>query len=327
MRHFYLYTICFILLVYSILAGFVLKIPIYKYNKETKLWDLKNFEDIVKYSMSHDDSKEKMEMNFKGSNKVGSKNVQWFFFVEYTISESINAKKYNLWVDRDQNVGNVTIWNDDKILYILFKTNTWFLEETNIMIMREKPVGDILISSFPYTTKYRPILKKVTCSIPLNWKKREKVYILAHALIVKNSKHGNNLKKDAWCGEADSYMELYLSATKITWIVKRPGIFFSKVLEGSITSSHQTVMSLSSFNDPKNDSDKIIPTFYAFTNNIPSEWVSSSAINGMKFRFSNGINIFNIWQKIQLDAQSTSIFKNKGVITFTICNMKVYTDN
>ncbi|RKX49865.1 MAG: hypothetical protein DRP25_05770, partial [Thermotoga sp.] len=57
----------------------------------------------------------------------------------------------------------------------------------------------------------------------------------------------------------------------------------------------------------------------------PREWIPASNVNGMEFKFSRGTSTFNIWQKVQLDTQSASVYKNKGVITFTICNTKVYT--
>jgi len=334
MRSFYLYTLCFILLVSTTFADLVLKVPIYRYNKETKLWELKTFENIIKYPVLLADSEEKAERSSEETDPThtnDTKSAQWFYFVEYVISEYVikqnvrKVEKRYLWADLDQKVGEVAIWNDDKRLYIEFKTNAWSLEETNIMVMSEKPVGNLSPGLFPYSTKYLPRVKKAVCSIPLNWQKGEKVYILAHALIARSSGYGGILKKDAWCGKSDPYMELYLSATKVTWFLKKPGNFFAKVLEGSITSSHQVVMSFSSFENPENGDNQTIPAFYAFTDQKPEKWTPASSINGMEFRFSEGTNTFNMWQKVQLGTQSASVYKNKGVITFTICNTKVYT--
>jgi len=330
MRSFYLYTLSFILLVSVTLADSILKIPVYRYNKETKLWELKTLKNVIKYPVVLADSEEKVERTPEKTDSVDTKNIQWYYFVEYAVSEyvvkeDVKVERHYLWADRDQKVGEVAIWNDDKRLYIEFKTSTWSLEETNIMIMSEKPVGNLPPGLFPYSTKYHPHVKKTVCSIPLNWQKGEKLYILAHALIARTTRYGGVLKKDAWCGKSDPYMVLYLSATKVTWFLKKPGNFFTKVLEGSITSSHQIVMSFSSFGDPKNEDKQTISTFYAFSAQKPKKWIPASDVNEMEFRFSSGANIFNMWQKIQLSTQSASVYKNKGVITFTICNTKVYT--
>jgi len=92
MRSFYLYTLCFILLVSTTFADLVLKVPIYKYNRETKLWELKTFENIIKYPVLLADSEEKAERSSEETDSTstnGTKSAQWYYFVEYVISEYV----------------------------------------------------------------------------------------------------------------------------------------------------------------------------------------------------------------------------------------------
>ena len=323
MKTFYLYMMCFILLASITFAGSILKVPIYRYNKDTGLWELKRYENVVEYPVILADSEETAE---RSSEKASTKGAQWYYSIEYIVKDSKKVDRHTLWADQKVKIGEMSVWNDKNYIYVAFKVNDWLLKETNLMVLTDKPTGNFSPGSFPYTTKYDTYVKKTICSIPLNWQKGEKVYILAHALIVKVNSDGSVLKsKDAWCGESDPYMELNLSATKVTWFLKKSGEFFAKVLEGAVTSSHQIVMSFSSFANPKNGDDQVIPTFYAFSDRKPDQWIPASNLNGMEFKFSDETTSFNMWQKVQLDSQSASVYRNKGVITFTICNVKVYT--
>ncbi len=121
-------------------------------------------------------------------------------------------------------------------------------------------------------------------------------------------------------------MSIYLSGTNISWFVRKPGDFFIKAVEGSVTASHPITITFSDFNDLCNSNDtKALPIYYALNTEGPDHWIPSIELNNafLVLNTSNTTVDWNMWQRLIVDEQSVGYYANRGVITFTLLNMEI----
>mgnify|MGYP000844616610 CR=1 FL=1 len=122
------------------------------------------------------------------------------------------------------------------------------------------------------------------------------------------------------------YISIDLSGTYISWFVRKPGDYFTKAAEGSVTASYPIVVTFSSFDDLSNENttDRI-PIFYALNTEEPSQWIPAMDLNSTELTLNTSDNTvnFNIWQRIVVEGQGVNTYTNRGVITFTLQNMEI----
>ncbi|AIY87207.1 MULTISPECIES: hypothetical protein [unclassified Thermotoga] len=287
---------------------------IYKYNKELRRWEKEIKEDVfVLPSAQRQTTGSVVEMNsYRGKG-------QWYYYMEYELGDG--EKLFSFWAGQDTVVGTVTVWNDSEYLYVRVDiSDEWNLEETHLNVLSEEPDGNQAPGQFPFKEEFDPPVSIYIFKVPLSFlfqnsftrlnRLNNKYYILLHGVVSSSS----GREETAWGGRFSQCLEIHLSGTKVTWFVKKPGVYVAKVLEVEAN----TYLSIYvNFPDPSNEKDSV-DLKVAYGDEIPTEWFDD--LSFLEDRFS-------LWQKINVPKTlSTNIYTSAGVITFTINNSKLYVD-
>ncbi|MCD6545254.1 MAG: hypothetical protein J7K69_01185 [Thermotogae bacterium] len=266
-------------------------------------------------------------INIKPSPQFSSHSKQWYYYITYMIdSADVNNKKTStLWAAQTIDCGVVYVWNDLENLYVKYVTNQWLMTETHVNVQVDKPTGNQSPGLFPYKTEYSEPVSEALYMIPLSdeFRSAKKVYILAHAVVFKENA---KCEETAWAGDIPSCMEIEISGSKVAWFVKKPGRYFSNVLEMSVKSELPVVVTFSGFSDPKAEDNALI-SFYSVTKSpSPQTWLTSDQVNSLSFDLISFPEKLYVWQMIIINSQSSNLYKNEGVVTFTLKNVKSYSE-
>jgi len=340
------------------ISVFSISIPTYIYNSDTEHWELIMTNSIVKIRTFINKKIRTAKIDSDATSSVlnpksysGNSNTdipfdtsvdtmppprfssgQWYYYITYTIgSANANTKKdFTLWAGQSIDCGTVYVWDDLDSLYVKYVTkDRWLLDETHVNVVTDKPTGNQVPGQFPYKTEYPNPVGESLYQIPLSdeWKNTKEIYILAHAVVVKPVTHGKSIEETAWAGEFTNCMKIEISGTKIAWFVKKPGKYFSKVLEMSVKSDLPVIVTFSNFSNLEAEDAATLSSFYSITENLPPQsWLTPDEINFLYLELSNSSKKLYVWQMIVLNNQSSSSYKNRGVITFTLKNVKEYNE-
>ena len=120
-----------------------------------------------------------------------------------------------------------------------------------------------------------------------------------------------------------------LSATGTEWYIRKPGDYYTKMLEGTVGANGNASIAIT-FSNFENlepiGSSQVIPVFYALRDEEPGEhdWMTPQCLNenaSLELRVSaDSTSSWGMWQRVILDTQSPGMYSNVGVITFTLVN-------
>ena len=119
------------------------------------------------------------------------------------------------------------------------------------------------------------------------------------------------------------YISFNLSTQSISWYLRKPGIYFSQVLDGKISSNYPVIITFTNFDVLKSDNTAhTIPINYQLNTSKPINWLELNNFNNSNIYVPSSEEPikWNLWQKIILKKQSAGDYQDKGVITFTINN-------
>ncbi|AJG41527.1 hypothetical protein TRQ7_08730 [Thermotoga sp. RQ7] len=295
-----------------VLFSLSFSITTYRYDSETGRWEKEIREDILVFPSTPEQAGSVVATeSFRGR-------AQWYYYMEYTLGDG--EQIFSFWMGQSTDVGTVTIWNDSDFFYVKVELDEgWFLKETHLNIQTDEPEGNQSPGQFPFKEEFDPPVKDYTYRVPLSFllqksisrsgKASTRYYVLLHGVV------GNGTEEEtAWGGRRSNCVEIHLSGTKVTWFVKKPGVYVSKVLEVSASRDLHVFVSLP---DPASNS-KVLELKLGTGEQIPSEWFD-------ELDFVE--NRFFLWQKITVSRDSTAdTYISEGVITFTINNSKLYVD-
>ena len=121
-----------------------------------------------------------------------------------------------------------------------------------------------------------------------------------------------------------------LSATGTEWYIRKPGDYYTKMLEGTVSANGNAAIAItfSNFDDLRPiGSSQAIPVFYALEKDEESgeqNWITPQCLNenaSLELRVSaNSTSSWGMWQRVILGTQSPGMYSNVGVITFTLVN-------
>lgn len=331
-------------------------LPTYRYNPDTGQWERTVIDTIVNIKTVVADFTKSIATNSDATSSVnepksysGNSNKsiplensvktipvplfsegQWYYYITYIInSANVNNKeKAVLWAGQSVDCGNVYVWNDSEYIYVKYVTNSqWLMTQTHVKVQTDKPDGNQNPGQFPYKTEYQEPVNEALYVIPLsdNFKAVDKVYILAHAVVYQANL--KNYEETAWAGNPSNCMEIKVSGSRVVWFVKKPGRYFSNVLEMSIKADLPVIITFSGFSNPETDDSKTLNANYSITeNNSPQLWLDSEDLNNLQLDLSVIPEKLYLWQMIIVNSQSSDVYKSEGVITFTLKNVKNYSE-
>ena len=120
-----------------------------------------------------------------------------------------------------------------------------------------------------------------------------------------------------------------LSATGTEWYIRKPGHYYTKMLEGEVSATGNATIAVtfSKFDNLRSvGSSQVIPVFYALKDGEPSDsdWITPQYLNenlSLELKVSaTTTSSWGMWQRVNLDTQSPGMYSNVGVITFTLVN-------
>ncbi|ADA67723.1 conserved hypothetical protein [Thermotoga petrophila RKU-10] len=287
---------------------------IYKYNKELGRWEKEIKEDVfVLPPAQRQTTGSVVEMNsYRGKG-------QWYYYMEYELGDG--GKLFSFWAGQDTVVGTVTVWNDSEYLYVRVDiSDEWNLEETHLNVLSEEPEGNQAPGQFPFKEEFDSPVNIYIFKVPLSFlfqnsftglkRLNNKYYILLHGVVSSSS----GREETAWGGRLSRCVKIHLSGTKVTWFVKKPGVYVAKVFEVEANTHLSIYVNLP---DPSNESTDV-DLKVAYGDEIPTEW-----FDDLSFLEDS----FSLWQKINVPKSlSADTYTSTGVITFTISNSKLYID-
>ncbi|MCD6551528.1 hypothetical protein [Thermotoga sp.] len=295
-----------------ILFSLSFSITTYRYDKATGRWEKEVREDILMFPTTPKQTGSVVTAEpFRGRK-------QWYYYMEYTLGDG--EQLFSFWMGQNTDVGTVTIWNDSDFLYVKVELDEgWFLKETHLNVLTDEPEGNQPPGQFPFKEEFDPPVKVYTHRVPLSFlfqrsfSKSKKVsteyYVLLHGVVTSGSE-----EETAWGGRQSNCVEIHLSGTKVSWFVKKPGVYVSKVLEVGANRDLHIYISLP---DPVGES-KSLELKLGTGDQLPLEWFDE--LDFVENRFS-------LWQKITVPENSTAdTYISKGVIIFTINNSRLYVD-
>ncbi|MBN2220207.1 MAG: hypothetical protein JW697_08020 [Kosmotogaceae bacterium] len=320
-------------------------IPLYNFNKETGIWEKGYYSLSPVAEIDAFRRFERIEDSEEGE-------------VAFSTAQSVfpeEAEVFNIVLAQNSIAGTLVVWNDKEFLYVEFNLNPdLFMEESNVNCTVMPPDKNPVPGQFDYKTVHNPQTGHYLYEIPLislnppehAWETGTELYILAHA-VVNGTFNGNSLfKETAWCGDIEwdgggkwfwylkyeieeppSYICVDLSGTLSSWFVRKPGDYFANPITGSIKASHDFAITFSGFNNLVEElTGETMEIFYSFSENSPSidQWIGALDLNlfNIDLPATEGM-VFNIWQRIINDNQSTGVYSNGGVITFTLKNVQI----
>lgn len=137
-----------------------------------------------------------------------------------------------------------------------------------------------------------------------------------------NERKGRTFRVDVPC---PPYMKIDLSATQINWFIRKPGDYFTQVLDGRVEASHPVAITFSDFDDLQshNNNDQVVPVYYALNTEQPQLWIPADDLNGVELVLMTAKSAvhWNMWQRIVVETQQPCTYSNRGVITFTLQNV------
>lgn len=117
------------------------------------------------------------------------------------------------------------------------------------------------------------------------------------------------------------YLEIRLN-TKATWYIRMPGDYYARTVVGTVTANHPVEITFSGFADLKSASDdQTLPVFYALNEEQPQGWLTPEQLNATSLLLDDGVRTWSMWQRVVLDGQPAGIYRDTGVITFTLQNV------
>ncbi|NMB47028.1 MAG: hypothetical protein GX998_11550 [Firmicutes bacterium] len=162
-----------------------------------------------------------------------------------------------------------------------------------------------------------------------------KVYKLNSGGVLKFKLNGKQQSYDGdsfevWvpCTPPSSFC-ISLSATGTEWYVRKPGDYYTKMLEGEVSASGDATIAVtfSNFDNLRSiGNSQTIPVFYAIKDEEPgtSDWIRPQDLNkdvSLELRVSaHNTSSWGMWQRVILGTQSPGMYANVGVITFTLVN-------
>lgn len=295
------------------LFAFSFSTTIYKYNKELGRWEKEIKEDVfVLPPAQRQTTGSTVEMiSHRGKG-------QWYYYMEYDLGDG--EELFSFWAGQDTVVGTVTVWNDSEYLYVRVDiSDEWNLEETHLNVLSEEPEGNQAPGQFPFKEEFDSPVNIYIFKVPLSFlfqnsftrlnRLNNKYYILLHGVV-----NSSGREETAWGGRLSRCVKIHLSGTKVTWFVKKPGVYVAKVLEVE-ANTHLSIYV--NFPDPSNESTDV-DLKVAYGDEIPTEW-----FDDLSFLEDS----FSLWQKINVPRSlSANTYTSTGVITFTISNSKLYID-
>jgi hypothetical protein len=145
----------------------------------------------------------------------------------------------------------------------------------------------------------------------------------------QQSYDGDSFKVWVPCTPPPSF-SISLSATGTEWYIRKPGDYYTKMLEGTVSANGNAAIAItfSNFDDLRPiGSSQAIPVFYALEKDEePGEqnWITPQCLNenaSLELRVSaNSTSSWGMWQRVILGTQSPGMYSNVGVITFTLVN-------
>lgn len=123
------------------------------------------------------------------------------------------------------------------------------------------------------------------------------------------------------------YLYLNLSGTQFDWYLRFPGQFHAETLVGVVNSNYTVQLAFSDFSDlVEIQGNGTLPVYYALRNsNEELVWLSPEELNTTWLIFDPdaGSGSVSIWQMIDYkDQNKPGIYKNEGVLYFTIVNIE-----
>jgi hypothetical protein len=296
------------------LFAFSFSTTIYKYNKELGRWEKEVKEDVfVLPPAQRQTTGSVVEMNsYRGKG-------QWYYYMEYELGDG--EELFSFWAGQNTVVGTVTVWNDSENLYVRVDIDDeWYLEEAHLNVLSEEPEGNQAPGQFPFKEEFDSPVSTYTFEVSLSFlfqnsftrlnRLNNKFYILLHGVVSSSS----GREETAWGGRLSQCVKIHLSGTRVTWFVKKPGVYVAKVLEVE-ANTHLSIYV--NFPDPSNEKDSV-DLKVAYGDEIPTEW-----FDDLSFLEDS----FSLWQKINVPRSlSADTYTSTGVITFTINNSKLYID-
>ena len=114
--------------------------------------------------------------------------------------------KVDLIAGKNQDVGDVLVWNNETTLYVKFlTTDNWTISETHLSVadsLDEIPttlVGNPKIGQFEYSTEHNPFVTECIYEVELeeDWTADTELYIAAHAVVqIKNADNDDDDDND-----------------------------------------------------------------------------------------------------------------------------------
>lgn len=322
-------------------------IPLYSFDKESESWQ-RGF-----YSLSLGSQLSTFEVERPIAIQSDTYHEESLFSVAFTGLAPDSSKKVPLRAGQTTIIGELAVWNDEENLYLEFSlTGTWVMEESAISCSLLPPNKNPPPGQFPYKSAHNPNVNYYLYTIPLasadspvhDWPVGTELYILAHAAV----KSGAKCEETAWAGDIEwtgpgkwfwylkytiqppsSYICVDLSGTVSSWFIRKPGDYYASVITSKIRASHDFAITFSGFDDPLEiDIGESIQIFYSFgeTNPDMSDWIEAPEINSIHIDLPAKENTqWRVWQRIINDYQSVGTYSNKGVVTFTLKNVRVQT--
>ena len=121
-----------------------------------------------------------------------------------------------------------------------------------------------------------------------------------------------------------SYMEVTMD-TKMSWFLRMPGDYYALAIDGTVRASQPVVITFSEFDNLTSATNgQRLPVFYALNEERPQGWLTPEQLNVTRLLVPTNDSAvkWNMWQRVVLDGQSAGTYTDKGVITFTLQNVR-----
>lgn len=121
-----------------------------------------------------------------------------------------------------------------------------------------------------------------------------------------------------------SYMEITMN-TKMSWFLRMPGDYYALAVDGTVHASYPVAITFSEFGDVTSATNgQSLPVFYALNEERPQGWLTPAQLNATSLLVPTDDSAvkWNMWQRVVLDGQSAGTYTDKGVITFTLQNVR-----
>lgn len=117
----------------------------------------------------------------------------------------------DLLAGQDINVGTVSVWNDETTLYVQYMTDAdWVIGETHLAVatslegIPQTKKGNPKVGKFAYHAQHDPWVTEYTYAMPVPQVTGTKVYIAAHAVVLKAAPYYASVIVDCWQGKTKS---------------------------------------------------------------------------------------------------------------------------